>query len=821
MSSRIWAIGSVTIVASVAIAAMVLLALPLYPPQRVHAATSLADLIANGFTGDAAVDFNFTDNLKFTASDPVGDVGIPIPPLPAGTVSGWDISAMHVAYDAANDTLFVGFDCSGICGDADGDGDAGGTGGPLTGLGGVDNASLGDQEAFAFLLDVDADSAPGALDFELIVGVRRGLDITSFGMYVFNGDPADPGDPAGWQAALNPGQFVVTLFADPSAGQPDIEFTITNFSQIPDLQVNANGVIRFNTSFFQGSGQDDGIGEEVLPAPGEFEPLPLGAINLEKSTDDAGGTPQDADTATGPTLTPGSQVTWTYVVRNDESAALSNLVIVDDNGTPLDATDDVTVVTGETLAANQTKTFTATGIAQTPQYANIAVVTADWTDGQNKVQTVTDSDPSHYIGSGTSTPTPTPTTPPTPTPPPGPILLPAIDVEKATNGRDADAPPGPLLAPGDDVTWSYVVRNVGETRLINVVLRDDNGTPANPADDIVIVSGVTLEVGEVQTFSRTGTARVGQYANVARVVGASSETPFGDVFDTDPSHYVAPLLEPDIDLEKATNGVDADQPPGVRAIVGGPIVWTYVMTNTGNVPLTNVTMIDDNGTPADPSDDFTVVAGDTLAVGQTKEFAVQLRGGAVSGAFGNFAVVTTAEGVTDRDPSHYTASRTPVSDQAAVDLEKATNGVDADDPPGPLVGFGSTITWTFVVTNTGSSDLTGVTIVDDNGTPDDPSDDVIVAENERLQVGESKTFTRQGTAKAGQYANRAVVTTTEGVTDSDPSHYIAITLPDSGSAGLAALVAARRPLSGALGRDPWGALTVLMGLAATGTLIAP
>ena len=46
---------------------------------------------------------------------------------------------------------------------------------------------------------------------------------------------------------------------------------------------------------------------------------------------------------------------------------------------------------------------------------------------------------------------------------------------------------------------------------------------------------------------------------------------------------------PDIDIEKATNGEDADTPTGPEIPVGGAVEWTYVVTNTGNVDLTNVT----------------------------------------------------------------------------------------------------------------------------------------------------------------------------------------------------------------------------------------
>lgn len=49
-----------------------------------------------------------------------------------------------------------------------------------------------------------------------------------------------------------------------------------------------------------------------------------------------------------------------------------------------------------------------------------------------------------------------------------------------------------------------------------------------------------------------------------------------------------------------------------QAAFGEPVVYTYDLVNQGTVPLTNVVVHDDNGTPKDPNDDFTptYVSGD-------------------------------------------------------------------------------------------------------------------------------------------------------------------------------------------------------------------
>ncbi|MFK8030676.1 MAG: SdrD B-like domain-containing protein, partial [Gammaproteobacteria bacterium] len=119
------------------------------------------------------------------------------------------------------------------------------------------------------------------------------------------------------------------------------------------------------------------------------------------------------------------------------------------------------------------------------------------------------------------------------------MLVASVDVEKATNGEDADTPTGPVITVGDDVTWTYVVTNTGELTLNGLVVSDDQGVAVNcPAD--------TLAPGDSFTCTGNGTATEGQYANVGTVVGnpTDGDIPVGDpVTDNDPSHYLGELAQ--------------------------------------------------------------------------------------------------------------------------------------------------------------------------------------------------------------------------------------------------------------------------------------
>ncbi len=110
-------------------------------------------------------------------------------------------------------------------------------------------------------------------------------------------------------------------------------------------------------------------------------------------------------------------------------------------------------------------------------------------------------------------------------------------------------------------------------------------------------------------------------------------------------------------------------------------------------------------------------------------------------------------------------------DAPAIDIEKATNGKDGDDPKGDIalidLNVDPTVEWTYVVTNTGNVDLTDIVVSDDK--------EGEVCTIALLQVGKSSDCTLLGVATLGLYGNIATASTTykgQSVTDTDPSHYI-------------------------------------------------
>ena len=215
------------------------------------------------------------------------------------------------------------------------------------------------------------------------------------------------------------------------------------------------------------------------------------------------------------------------------------------------------------------------------------------------------------------------------------IINPSIDIEKATNGEDADNPTGPLIPVGDTVTWTYVAINTGNVELTSIEVTDNILG--------LMCTIASLAPGESSTCTATGNAQPGQYENLGTATGT---TPAGtEVSDEDPSHYFG--VEASIDIEKATNGEDADNPTGPLIPVGDTVTWTYVAINTGNVELTSIEVTDN-------------ILGlmctiASLAPGESSTCTAT--GNAQPGQYENLgtATGTTPAGteVSDDDPSHY------------------------------------------------------------------------------------------------------------------------------------------------------------------------
>lgn len=486
---------------------------------------------------------------------------------------------------------------------------------------------------------------------------------------------------------------------------------------------NAGTVPAFSVAEFDPSADDvEGLG----CLGGIPEPLPP-RIDVEKSTNGV-----DADLpGSGPQLVMSCPVEWTYTVRNTGEIPLFDILLQDDKLGAVQCPQDSLAI-GESMSCSA-----LSGVATAGAYSNVATVTAS-SDGGS----VTDTDPSHYTG-----------------------IRAGIQIEKSTNGVDADAAPGPILVQGDPVSWVYEITNTGETALTNIEVTDDQIA----ADEISCSGDSTLAPGESMTCTASGLVQLDQYRNVATVTADALDAPAGicPVVDTDPSHYFG--IRPGMAVEKRTNGVDADVPEeGPKLAASCPVLWTYEISNTGNIDLENIVLNDNMlGTITCPTNALSVGASTTCSA-----FGTAIRGAYANEATVTASVVGSEMQLTASDPSHYSGQL------ASVVIQKSTNGEDADAAPGPSIGVGVPVNWSYLVTNTGEVALTSLVVTDDQLA----AGSIDCGGVETLAPGEMVLCTAEGTAIAGQYSNLATVTAIAADTSdplcpivgSDPSHYVGL-----------------------------------------------
>ena len=307
------------------------------------------------------------------------------------------------------------------------------------------------------------------------------------------------------------------------------------------------------------------------------------------------------------------------MVTNNGDADLTDVVVTDPNAPACD-----TVIGALAKGASRTITCDVAGIVTTlNNTANVS--------GKAGNATVRDSDDAVVT-----------------------VLNGTIDIEKSVNGEDADLAPGVQVPIGSDVTFTFVVSNTGPTALTDIAVTDDKL-------GAIICPKTTLAVGEQMNCTAITTAAVsGTVTNIATVTGKSGTAM---VTDDDPANHTG--LTGGIDIEKLINGDDADAAPGVQVPTGSDVTVTFVVTNTGPTPLTNVAVTDDKlGAITCPKT--------TLAVGEQMNCtAVTVR--AITGTVTNIATVTGTSGtttVTDADPANHTGttpSPPPVSNPCPAD----------------------------------------------------------------------------------------------------------------------------------------------------------
>ncbi len=260
---------------------------------------------------------------------------------------------------------------------------------------------------------------------------------------------------------------------------------------------------------------------------------------------------------------------------------------------------------------------------------------------------------------------------------------PEITIELTTNDADADSAPGPTVNAGDPITWRYLITINGPTTMYDAIVSDSSG--ASPSCDIDGDGGLDgthihpgpLEAGQSFTCVATGTAQAeGTVSSTASVRAFDFDGLVRFEAEDRSFHTSAPVVvtptivaDPSLTLQSLVNGVDGNAAPGPYVAEGTTITWSYVVTNTGNVPLASVTVNSTHDAAVNCGGGSNIVQGNlapgaAVTCSATSEAAVfeaglQTTEGTVSAAAVDPSSGTTLSQVSARDPHNYTPVRLP------------------------------------------------------------------------------------------------------------------------------------------------------------------
>ncbi|MEL6686341.1 MAG: Ig-like domain-containing protein [Pseudomonadota bacterium] len=479
----------------------------------------------------------------------------------------------------------------------------------------------------------------------------------------------------------------------------------------------------------------------------------------------------------------GDIITYQFTVTNSGASTLTNVTITD----PLVALSGGPIATLSPGASDSTPFTAQYALRQTDidagQVSNSATASAQ-TPGGGTISDLSD-DPTNPAG-GSDDPTITTLT-----------EVPSLSLTKI--GVLDDGGDGVANA-GDEVNYSFTVTNTGNVTLQNLVL----------TDTIATVSGGPLaSLAPGQTDSTTFTARypltqanlnAGQVDNQASIAARSpAGTSVSDLSD-DPTNSTNQDANGDGEPDDVTVTPLGSAPrisllmsgtlnlgPDNQVSVGDLITYDFTVTNTGNVPLSNISVTDPritmSGGPItlNPGQSDTTTFTATYALTQMDINAGRVTNTAtVQGTAPDLTNVTDTsddpsnsddvDPDADGDPDDPTITLIPTSGQ----VELVMAGI-LDTGPDGIANVGDVIRYSFTVTNTGPTTLTNLTL-------DDPDSVVSGGPIATLNPGEDDptTFTAIYTLTQTDL-DQGQVTNTATVSGQDPAAVVVTDISDDAS----------------------------------------
>ncbi|GAA4361157.1 DUF7507 domain-containing protein [Angustibacter luteus] len=399
----------------------------------------------------------------------------------------------------------------------------------------------------------------------------------------------------------------------------------------------------------------------------------------------------------------GATVTYTFAVTNTGNVSVTALAIDDSleapAGPPLTSIDCASAALGPSEATTCTASYTVTqadvdhGAITNRAHATALDAAGDPVQSDDDTATVTiPADPALTL------------------------------VKSAT--------PGSVSAVGDQVDYAFLVTNTGNDTISQLSVDDQLSSPAGPAVDVTCPTS-TLAPSASTTCTATYTVTQadldhGAIDNTATATGVDPQA--GPVASNESSASVSAAQSPAVTLTKTAAPTSVTQ-------AGQTVTYRFLASNTGNVTVSDLTVLDSLTPPAGPALAVSCPAT-TLAPGTsttcTADYVV-IQADVDHGRIDNSAVAQATGPAGQQVSSDASTAVVDVGALPSLTLAKSAS-------PTSAARAGQSITYTFRVTNTGNVTLAALAVTDTFTAPAGP-EPTIVCPDSPLAPGGSATCT--------------------------------------------------------------------------------
>ena len=417
-------------------------------------------------------------------------------------------------------------------------------------------------------------------------------------------------------------------------------------------------------------------------------------INTAHATADYAGTPIDSPNSTATVTSPASPAL--SLVKSASPNDAASFAVGEDITYSFAATNTGNVTLTDLGITEQS--FTGSGGALSPVCPAAAPVPPGGQVLCTATYTVTQADVDRGEINNTATAHGTPPTGPavdsTPSSVDNPVdANPALEITKTADRSIVGFA-------GDTIKYGFTVTNTGNVTLNNVAVNEESFSGANTPPTVTcpapapLVPGAEILCTASYTLNQAD-ADSSELTNTATATGTPPPSAGGPITSTPSTVIIAINTSPSLSVVKTAAPLQADGS-------GDTITYSYTVTNTGNVTLTNIgideTDFTGTGTPPQvscPAGAASLNPTDTVTCTATY---VVTQADADAGGIQNTATATGVPptgGTVSSDPSTNTVPITPSPALTLVKTASLSN----------VTAAGQTVTYTFLVTNTGNVTL--------------------------------------------------------------------------------------------------------------------